>query len=64
VLVYADREHFANLTWLVNYDPHFEEGLLVLGRNGQRTLIVGNEGLGHLQSCECRWMWNCARLSA
>ncbi len=48
VLVFADREHSANLTWLVNYDPRFEEGLLVLGRNGQRTLIVGNEGMGYL----------------
>ena len=48
VLVYADREHSANLTWLVNYDPRFEEGLLVLGRDGRRTLIVGNEGMGYL----------------
>lgn len=48
VLVFADREHSANLIWLVNYDPRFEEGLLVLGRNGLRTLIVGNEGMGYL----------------
>ena len=48
VLVFADREHSANLTWLVNYDPRFEEALLVLGPYGLRTLIVGNEGLGYL----------------
>jgi hypothetical protein len=48
VLVYADREHYANLTYLIHYDPRFEEGLLVLGRDGRRTLIVGNEGLGYL----------------
>ena len=48
VIVYADREHAANLTWLVNYDPRFEEALLVLGYAGQRTLIVGNEGLGYI----------------
>jgi len=48
VLVYADREHYANLTYLVNYDPRFEEGLLVLGKNGRRVLIVGNEGLGYV----------------
>jgi hypothetical protein len=48
VLVYADREHYANLTYLINYDPRFEEGLLVLGHHGQRTLIVGNEGLGYI----------------
>ena len=31
VLVYADREHYANLVWLTNLDPRFEEALLVLG---------------------------------
>jgi hypothetical protein len=48
VLVFADREHYANLTYLVNYDPRFEEGILVLGQRGRRTLIVGNEGLGYV----------------
>jgi len=48
VLVFADREHYANLTYLVNYDPRFEEGLLVLGSNGKRVLVVGNEGMGYL----------------
>ena len=48
VLVYADREHYGNLTYLVNFDPRFEEGLLVLGKNGKRVLIVGNEGLGYV----------------
>ena len=48
VLVYADREHYANLAYLVNFDPRFEEALLVLGRDGKRTLIVGNEGLGYV----------------
>lgn len=47
VLVYADREHYANLTYLIHFDPRFEESLLVLGKEGQRTLIVGNEGLGY-----------------
>jgi hypothetical protein len=48
VLIYADREHYANLTYLVNYDPRFEEGLLALSRSGKRVLIVGNEGMGYL----------------
>ncbi len=47
VAVYGDREHFANLAFLVNYDPRFEEGLLLLGPAGERCLIVGNEGLGY-----------------
>jgi len=29
-LVYADREHFANLTYLTNFDPRFEEALLIV----------------------------------
>jgi Xaa-Pro aminopeptidase len=47
VVVYADREHNANLTYLVNFDPRFEEALLVLGSNGRRVLITGNEGMGY-----------------
>ena len=30
LVVYADREHFANLAYLVGYDPCFEEALLVV----------------------------------
>ena len=29
-IVYGDREHFANLTYLTGYDPRFEEALLVV----------------------------------
>lgn len=45
VAVYADREHFANLTWLTGYDPRFEEALLLLGPNGARVLLAGVEGV-------------------
>lgn len=47
VLVYGDREHAANLAFLTHFDPRFEEALLVLGPNNQRTLILGNEGMGY-----------------
>ncbi|GIK43753.1 MAG: hypothetical protein BroJett011_75860 [Chloroflexota bacterium] len=47
VAVYGDREHFANLAFLVNYDPRFEEGLLLLGPGESLYLLVGNEGLGY-----------------
>jgi hypothetical protein len=47
VAVYADREHQANLTYLIHFDPRFEEALLVLGPRQQRVLITGNEGLGY-----------------
>ncbi len=44
LIIYADREHFANLAWLTNYDPRFEEALLVVLPKGKPTLFVGNEG--------------------
>lgn len=47
VVVYGDREHAANLVFLCNLDPRFEEALLVLGR-GRRTLIVGKEDIGYV----------------
>jgi hypothetical protein len=46
LLVYGDREHFANLAYLTDHDPRFEEALLVLASaGGQPSLILGNEGL-------------------
>ncbi len=44
VVVYADREHFANLSFFCGFDPRFEEALLVLAP-GKRSLVVANEGL-------------------
>jgi len=47
VVVYADREHYGNLTFLINFDPRFEEAIFILGPRGIRKLIVGNEGLSY-----------------
>ncbi len=47
VLVYGDREHAANLAFLTNFDPRFEEALLVMGPRGKRALVLGNEGVGY-----------------
>ncbi|HEB31927.1 MAG TPA: M24 family metallopeptidase [Spirochaetes bacterium] len=45
VVVYGDREHFANMSYLTGgYDPRFEEALLILDDDGKVNLIVGNEG--------------------
>ena len=44
LVVYADREHLANITFLSAYDPRFEEALLLLGPRDRRVLVVGNEG--------------------
>ena len=46
VVVYADREHSANLAYLTGFDPRFEEALLVVGPDGDPTLLVGNECVG------------------
>jgi hypothetical protein len=49
-IVYGDREHFANLTYLTGYDPRFEEAILVVDLNGDSKplLVVGNEGYGYV----------------
>lgn len=43
LVVYADREHSANLAFLAGFDPRFEEALLVLGPNEPPVILVGNE---------------------
>jgi hypothetical protein len=46
LVVYADREHSANLAFLTGFDPRFEEALLVLGRDDPPAILVGNECWG------------------
>jgi Xaa-Pro aminopeptidase len=46
LVVYADREHSANLAWLSGFDPRFEEAVLVLGPDHDPALLVGNECFG------------------
>lgn len=48
LVVYGDREHFANLAYLTNFDPRFEEALLILSPKSSPLLIVGNECEGYL----------------
>lgn len=48
IVVYADREHFANIAYLTNFDPRFEEAILILGESGTPLLVVGNECEGYL----------------
>jgi hypothetical protein len=47
LMVYADREHFANLAYLTGFDPRFEEALLILTQDGIPTLLVGNEDMAY-----------------
>ena len=47
-VVYADREHFANMAYLTNFDPRFEEAVLVVAAAGSPLIVVGNECEGYL----------------
>jgi Xaa-Pro aminopeptidase len=46
VVLYADREHSANLSYLTGFDPRFEEAILVVGSTGRPILLAGNECIG------------------
>ncbi|MCX7783050.1 MAG: hypothetical protein N2318_05340 [Meiothermus sp.] len=45
ILLYADREHAANLGWLTDFTPRFEEALWIQVGGQTPTLLVGNECL-------------------
>ena len=46
LVVYADREHSANLAYLTGFDPRFEEAVLIMGAEADPALLVGNECYG------------------
>ena len=46
LVLYADREHSANVAWLTGFDPRFEEAILVVPPTGAPTVLVGNECWG------------------
>lgn len=50
LVVFADREHSATLSYLTGFDPRFEEAILVIraeGRDGDEpAILVGNECWG------------------
>jgi len=50
LVVYADREHSANLSWLSGFDPRFEEAVLILAVDGEPLLLSGNECVGMAQA--------------
>ena len=50
VVVYADREHSANLSYLSGFDPRFEEAVLILGGDDEPLILVGNECVGMAKS--------------
>jgi hypothetical protein len=46
LLVFADREHSASLSYLTGFDPRFEEAMLIVAPEGTPLLLVGNECVG------------------
>lgn len=46
LVLYADREHSANVAWLTGFDPRFEEAIVVVRLDGKPTVLVGNECWG------------------
>ncbi len=46
-VIYADREHFANMDYFTGFEPRYEEALLLVPLDGQLTLLVGNECLAY-----------------
>src|SRR4051794_39270450 len=46
LVVYADREHSASLSFLTGFDPRFEEAMLVVGPDDPPAILVGNECWG------------------
>lgn len=46
LVIYADREHAANMAWLTGFDPRFEEALLVLVAGRDPVILTGLENQG------------------
>ena len=47
VLIYADREHFANMAYLTGFEPRFEEALLILAPGKEPVVVTGPENHGY-----------------
>ena len=45
-VVYADREHSANLAWLTGFDPRFEEAIAIVRPGVEPLVLAGNECYG------------------
>jgi hypothetical protein len=46
LVLYADREHSAGISYLSGFDPRFEEAILVVGPAGDPLVLTGNECFG------------------
>jgi len=47
MVIYGDREHFSNVEYFTHYDCRFEETLFIVGADGRKDILLGNEGMGY-----------------
>jgi Xaa-Pro aminopeptidase len=47
LVVYGDREHFANLAYLTGFDPRYEEAIMIVVPGRAPVLVVGNENVAY-----------------
>lgn len=46
LVLWADREHSAGISFLTGFDPRFEEAILIVAPDGDPAILVGNESWG------------------
>lgn len=46
LIIYGDVEHGSNFEYLVGFFTRFEEALLIIDKNGEINIVLGNENLG------------------
>lgn len=49
-VIYADREHAANIAYLTGFEPRFEEALLIVSQRHDPVIITGPENQGYASS--------------
>ena len=54
LIIYGDVEHGSNFMYLTGYFTRFEESLLVIQREGQMTLVLGNESLNKAEKARMK----------
>ena len=54
LVIYADKEHGANFEYLTGFIPRFEEGLLLVRKDGSARLVLGNENLKMAKYCRIK----------
>ena len=54
LIIYADKEHGSNFEYLTGFIPRFEEGLLVVKKDGSAYLVLGNENLKMAKYCRIK----------